>query len=644
MHAKQSPYIRENLREAAESVWRAQAHLLSLQNREEGYWWAELEANVTLTAEYIMLHFILGTHESRPIPQAARYILDRQLQNGSWELYWGDGGDLSTTVEAYLALKLAGYAADMDEIERAREFILSRGGITKSRVFTKIHLALFGAYDWKGTPTLPAWFMLFPTWFPINIYDLASWARSSTVPFIIVLDKKPIFRPNPDFNVDELYAEGRDKAKLALPDDGTLVSRLFIGLDSVFKVSESAGMVPLRGRALRAAEEWIITRQEATGDWAGIIPAMLNSMLALHCLGYSPDHPIMRRGLEAMDRFGVEEGATFHVQPCVSPVWDTALAVIGLVDSGVPEDSHEVRIAADWLLSKQIFKFGDWSVKNRSGLPGGWAFEFYNDHYPDVDDTAAVVCALTRVKTLDEAHKREAINAGIEWVLSMQSKNGGWGAFDINNTKDFLNRVPYGDLKAMIDPPTADLTGRVLEMLGLTKYDVPESVVPRAIKFLRENQESQGCWYGRWGVNFLYGTSLVLSGLRHIGQDMNQPWIRRAADWLREVQNDDGGWGEDCESYKDETKRGRGDSTPSQTAWALMGLMDSGDYQSDTVRRGIEFLIEKQNRAQTSARFFSSNRTRGADMPAAILFDAHHLDGPARRHAERNAALIKVKA
>ena len=619
MHAKQSPYIRENLREVADSVWLAQAHLLSLQNREEGYWWAELEANVTLTAEYIMLHFILGTHPNRPIPRAARYILDKQLPNGAWELYWGDGGDLSTSVEAYLALKLAGYTTDSDEMERARNYIVSHGGITRARVFTKIHLALFGAYDWKGTPTLPAWFMLFPTWFPINIYDLASWARSSTVPFIIVLDKKPIFRPNPTFNVDELYSEGRQNAKLALPDDGTLVSRFFIGLDSVFKVSEQAGVVPLRERALRTAEEWIIARQEATGDWAGIIPAMLNSMLALHCLGYSSDHPIMRRGLEAMDRFGMEEGSTFHVQPCISPVWDTALAVIGLIDSGVPAESKEVREAADWLLSKQIFKFGDWSIKNRNGLPGGWAFEFYNDHYPDVDDTAAVVSALSRVITRDEAHKRQAVDAGIKWVLSMQSKNGGWGAFDVNNTKDFLNRIPYGDLKAMIDPPTADLTGRVLEMLAIARYAAPENVIPRAIKFLRENQESEGCWYGRWGVNYLYGTSLVLGGLRHTGQDMSQPWIRRASDWLRLTQNEDGGWGEECGSYKDTTKRGRGESTPSQTAWALTGLMDSGDYDSESIRRGIEFLVEKQNRDGS----WSEPHFTGTGFPKHFFINYH---------------------
>jgi squalene-hopene/tetraprenyl-beta-curcumene cyclase len=596
MQAELSPYLTDHLRAVADSIRRGQANLLSLQDPEDGYWWAELEANVTITAEYIMLHHILGTDRGRPIAQAARYILDRQISDGSWELYWNGGGDLSTTVEAYCALKLSGYPADIPEMARARKFILDHGGISRARVFTKIHLALFGCYDWAGTPTLPPWFMLLPAWFPINIYELASWARSSTVPFAIVLDKKPIFRPVVGFNVDELYAEGsRDKARLTLPSDGSPLSRVFIWLDSFFKLCESAGFVPFRERAIRAAERWIVARQEPSGDWAGIIPGMLNSMLALHCLGYSNDHPIMQRGLEAMDRFGMDEGASFHIQPCVSPMWDTALAVIGLIDSGMPGDARPVRRAAEWLMSKQIFKYGDWAIKNRQGKPGGWAFEFYNDNYPDVDTSGAVVCALDRTRTGDEAEKKQAVKVGIEWVLSMQSSNGGWGAFDVDNNLEILNRIPYGDLKAMIDPPTADLTGRVLEMLGRTGYAADPAAVNGAIKFLRETQESEGCWYGRWGVNYLYGTHLVLGGLNHIGQDMSQPWIQKGADWIRSVQNSDGGWGEDCVTYTHPSRKGIGTSTPSQTAWALLGLMDSGDYESESVVRGFDFLTSRQN-------------------------------------------------
>jgi squalene-hopene/tetraprenyl-beta-curcumene cyclase len=595
MYAKLSSHLPDRVRAVADCIWRGQSHLLSLQDSKEGYWWAELEANVTITAEYIMLHRTLGTSNERIISKAARYLLDQQTENGSWELYYGNGGDLSTSVEAYFALKLAGYHEDCPELRRAKEFILQRGGVTRCRVFTKIHLALFGAYDWAGTPTLPAWFMLVPSWFPFNIYELASWARSSMVPFIVVLDKRPVFRRDLGVDVDELYSEGRAAAKIALPDDGSLLSRFFIGVDALLKLCENSGLVPFRRIAIRRAEKWIIQHQELSGDWAGIVPAMLNSMLALHCLGYSNDHPVMRRGLEAMARFGIDEGMTFHLQPCVSPIWDTALAMIGLADSGLPAGSKPITKARDWLMSKQIVKYGDWSIKNRRGKPGGWAFEFYNDHYPDVDDTAAVVCALWRAEPRDPAVE-ESIKAGIEWVLSMQSKNGGWGAFDVDNTKDILNRIPYGDLKAMIDPPTADLTGRVLEMLGRVRYPVNPSVVSRAIAFLRSEQESEGCWYGRWGVNYLYGTSLVLGGLKHIGQDMSEPWIAKAADWIRSVQNADGGWGESCETYRNPDLKGRGVSTPSQTAWALTGLMDAGDSESEIVTRGIEYLVIKQNK------------------------------------------------
>ena len=595
------PTLRERL---ADAITRGQDYLLA-QQYPEGYWWAELEANVTLTAEYVMLHRILktkigGADRERQIQKAVRYLLREQRAHGGWELYYGDGGELSTTIEAYFALKLAGIQADAEPMQRARAFILARGGLVRARVFTKMHLALFGAYDWRGIPTLPAWFMLLPAWFPLNIYEMSSWARSSTVPLLIVCDRKPVY----DCGVyaDELFAGGsRDRADLSLKNtEGTATGALFIAADKILKLAERADLVPLRGRAIRAAERWIIERQDAPGDWAGIIPAMLNSLLAFHVLGYSNHHPYVKRGIEAIDRFGMEEAEYFHLQPCLSPTWDTALGITALVDSGIAPDHPRLKQAGDWLLTKQIFRYGDWAIKNRQGKPAGWAFEFYNDYYPDVDDTAAVVMALLGVRLDDEEAKREACRAATRWVMTMQCRAGGWAAFDVDNTQGLFNRMPYGDLKAMIDPPTADLTGRVLEMLGHLERELGEKYytgaqVQPAISFLLSLQEKDGSWWGRWGVNYVYGTYLALAGLRSIGFEMKRDEVRRAAEWLRGVQNEDGGWGETCASYNRPELRGQGPSTASQTAWALIGLMAAGDYESEAVRRGIEFLLGRQN-------------------------------------------------
>jgi squalene-hopene/tetraprenyl-beta-curcumene cyclase len=605
----------------ADAVHRAQAYLSAQQNLE-GYWWAELEANVTLTAEYVMLHRILiaadprnkfgaGKDREEQIRQMARYILREQRPHGGWELFYGDGGEISTTIEAYFALKLAGHSPDDEPMKRARDFILERGGLTKARVFTKLHLALFGAYPWEGIPTLPPWFMFLPRWFPLNIYTMASWARSSTVPLLVVIDKKPVY----DLGVyaDELFVEGsRDSHGAGLKNnDGTMIGAFFLAADRMLKRFDRVGLVPLRRKGIEAAERWVIERQDAPGDWAGIVPAMLNSILMFHALGYSAKHPYVKRGLDALDRFCIEEGAMagselpqyLRLQPCISPTWDTALGLTALLDSGMSPADARVRRGGDWLLTQQIFRYGDWAVFNRKGKPAGWAFEFYNDYYPDVDDTAAVIMSLLAMKLDDDDYKLEACRAATEWVMTMQCKSGGWAAFDVDNTQDLWNQMPYGDLKAMIDPPTADLTGRVLEMLGhwrrLGEKRYADEQVKRAIDFLLSLQESDGSWWGRWGVNYIYGTYLALVGLRSIAPfvdfDMECDQVKQAAAWLRSVQNSDGGWGETCWSYKKPETRGRGPSAPSQTAWALIGLMAAGDYDSHRVKMGIEYLINRQN-------------------------------------------------
>ncbi|MBW4698582.1 MAG: squalene--hopene cyclase [Aphanocapsa lilacina HA4352-LM1] len=575
----------------------SQAYLLGRQY-SPGYWWAELESNVSMTAEVVLLHKIWRMDTGRPLAKATAYLLGEQRANGGWELFYGDGGDLNTSIEAYMALKLLGLTADHPALARARAFILAKGGISRARIFTKIHLALIGCYDWRGVPSIPPWVMLLPEAFPVNIYEMSSWARGSTVPLLIVFDRKPVFAVEPAITLDELFVEGRAQARFDLPRSSSdWWANLFVELDWGFKLAESLGTVPLREEGLKAAERWVLERQEATGDWGGIIPAMLNSLLALRCLDYNPHDPVIERGMAAVDRFAIETENTYRLQPCVSPVWDTALTMRALVDSGLPPDHPALAAAGTWLLEKQILDYGDWAVKNRTGPPGGWAFEFDNRFYPDVDDTAVVVMALDAVRLADETAKGQAIARAVRWVASMQCRGGGWAAFDIDNDAHWLNNLPYADLKAMIDPNTADVTARVLEMYGRCRLIPAAAGAQRALDYLRRTQEPEGCWFGRWGVNYLYGTSGVLSALAAFAP-AERTAIERAAAWLRGCQNVDGGWGETCRSYVDRTLMGQGPSTASQTAWALLGLIDASRVarfsDSSALERGIAYLVETQ--------------------------------------------------
>jgi squalene-hopene/tetraprenyl-beta-curcumene cyclase len=574
----------------------SQQHLFSLQS-PEGYWWAELESNVTMTAEVVLLHKVWGTDAARPLVKAENYLRSQQRDHGGWELFYGDGGDLSTSIEAYMGLKLLGVSAEEPTMQRAAGFIRDRGGITRARIFTKLHLALIGCYEWRGIPSLPPWIMFLPSNGPFSIYEMSSWARGSTVPLLIVFDRKPIFQVAPAITLDELYSEGRANATFALPTTGGW-GDLFVGLDGAFKFAEQFNLVPLREEGIRAAERWILERQEATGDWGGIIPAMLNSLLGLRCLNYANDDPVIVRGLASVDRFVIETADTYRVQPCVSPVWDTGLAVRALVDSGIAPDHPDLVRAGEWLICKQILDYGDWSVKNPQAAPGGWAFEFENRFYPDVDDTAVIVMALDLLVIPEEKLKQQAILRALRWVLSMQCQGGGWAAFDIDNDQDWLNQLPYADLKAMIDPNTADVTARVLEMVGRCHLPIDPQAGERALVYLEREQEPEGCWFGRWGVNYLYGTSGVLSALTAFAPERSRDMLRRGAEWLLQVQNADGGWGETCRSYKDPKLKGKGNSTASQTAWALIGLLDAapviGLSTDGAIARGIDYLIDTQ--------------------------------------------------
>lgn len=596
-----------------QAIAASQNYLLSIQDAR-GYWWGELESNVTITAEVVLLHKIWGTDRTRvsALKKAETYLRSQQRDHGGWELYYGDGGELSTSVEAYMALRLLGVAADDPILIKAQQFILARGGISKTRIFTKLHLALIGCYDWRGLPSIPPWIMLLPENFPFTIYEMSSWARGSTVPLLIVFDRKPVFITQPTINLDQLYSEGINNCNYELPhhDDWTgfinawgdprrrPLTDLFLWLDDACKLAETLNLVPFREEGLKAAEKWILERQEATGDWGGIIPAMLNSLLALRSLNYEVDDPIVQRGLTAIDNFAIETEDFYRIQPCVSPVWDTAWCLRALVESGLPSNHQALVKAGEWLLSKQILDYGDWAVKNKQGKPGGWAFEFDNRFYPDLDDSAVVVMGLAEVQLPNETHKQSAIARCVDWMATMQCRAGGWAAFDLDNDRDWINEIPYGDLKAMIDPNTADVTARVLEMVGGYNLAMKADRVKRAINYLIREQESDGSWFGRWGVNYIYGTSGALSALAVIAPRDYQTQINRGATWLLGCQNPDGGWGETCRSYNDANFKGKGVSTASQTAWALIGLLAAtqatGFHSKQVIEKGINYLLTTQ--------------------------------------------------
>jgi squalene-hopene/tetraprenyl-beta-curcumene cyclase len=576
-----------------EAIRKTQSYYIGQQQRD-GYWWYELESNVTMTSEYLMLLHFLGLKDKERDRKFVHHILQHQRSDGTWSIHWGGKGDLSTTVEAYFALKLSGFSAHDVHLQKAREFILAKGGVEVSRVFTKIFLALFGEFDWKAIPSIPVEINLLPTWFPFNIYRFSSWARSTIVPLSIILERKPVRFIPESLRVRELYREPY-KVPPITSKNLSLFSwkRLFVILDRVIKIMEDLPVRPWREEALRITERWILEHQESSGDWGGIQPAMINSILALVAMGYDLSYEPIRRGLEALERFTIETDEELVLQSCISPVWDTALTSLALLYSGMERDHPSMEKVCRWLTSKQVFQKGDWSIKRPDLQPGGWAFEFENTWYPDVDDTAVVLMLLNRYADKDFI-TCENLEKGLQWILGMQGKDGGWGAFDVDNDMRILNQLPFGDLEAMIDPSTPDLTGRVLELLGLIGYELSNDTVQKAITFLKKNQEEDGSWWGRWGVNYLYGTSSVLVGLGSVKEDMSRSYIKKAVRWLKSIQNPDGGWGECCESYGDSTLKCFGSTTSSQTAWALLALIAAGEVACEEVRKGILYLLYGQ--------------------------------------------------
>jgi squalene-hopene/tetraprenyl-beta-curcumene cyclase len=613
--------------EAEVALERACEHLLSLQD-DAGWWRGELQTNVTMDAEDMLLREFLGVRRADETERSAAWIRSQQRADGTWANFHGGPGELSTTIEAYWALRLAGDPQDAEHMRSAAEFIRREGGLEGARVFTHLWLALFGLWSWDSVPALPPEVILLPSWLPLNVYDFACWARQTIVALSLVKSHRPV-RPL-GFDLEEL----RDPCSAAVIGSATDAEDPpgrragWLGLlDRALRAYERRPIPALRRLAVARAERWVIRRQEADGSWGGIQPPWVYSLMALHLGGYPIDHPVMRRGLEGLERFHVEDvddshgvgapaGRSRRLEACQSPVWDTALTMVALSDAGVSGAHPAMVLAAEWLLGEEVSQRGDWSVARPALEPGGWAFEFANVNYPDVDDTAEVVLALQRVAhvaggapagaggpdvhgtgglagaTALGARIEQAVARALRWVEGMQSSDGGWGAFDADNTRRLVRELPFLDFGEVIDEPSADVTAHTVEMLGVLGL-AGTAGARRGVQWLIENQEPDGSWFGRWGVNHVYGTGAAVPGLIAGGVDPSRRCVRRAVRWLESHQNEDGGWGEDPRSYDDPAWIGRGPSTASQTAWALLALHAAGE-RSQAVERGVAWLVESQ--------------------------------------------------
>jgi len=583
----------------------AQDWLLERQ-AEDGHWCAELEGDTILESEYLIYLHFTDLLERETVRKAANYIRSKLLPNGGVAIYPTGPMEISASVKAYLALKMAGDAIGAPHMLKTRDAILAAGGITKCNTWTKIYLATVGLYPWDGCPAIPPELMLLPKWFPFSVYNMSSWSRAMFVPLAIIRSKEAV-RPLPaNCSLDELWGGGRQHADVHLERDARTFTwrNFFLTWDTILKFMHRHHPAPFTRRiAMRKAERWTIEHGRTPGGLGAIFPAMANYVMALRALGYSNESYLVAHGIREMEKLRIEDDDTIRLEPCVSPVWDTAITVNALHESGLASDHPALVAAARWLLDKEVRRPGDWCVKHAechrytepSKPIGAWFFEYGNEFYPDVDDTIMVLMGLNRIQTPFDREKSAAIRRGIRWVLGMQCRDGGWAAFDKDNDKYIFTKVPFADHNAMIDPATADITGRTLECLSHFGFTTEDECVQRAIAFCQKDQCADGSWFGRWGTNYLYGTWQTLRGLHVIGADMRMPYIRRAVAWLKNVQNGDGGWGESLRSYDDPLYKGLGESTASQTAWAIMGLISAGEAHSPEVERGILHLLRTQN-------------------------------------------------
>jgi squalene-hopene/tetraprenyl-beta-curcumene cyclase len=583
--------LSERLRKA---VQQAQQNLLRLQH-SDGYWCGELIVDCTLCADYVLYLHWLGRVDEVLQEKCTQHIRRRQLADGGWNIYVDGPSEINASVKAYFALKLAGDSPQAPHMREARATILRLGGIPRTNTYAKLYLALMGQFPWQYLPAIPVEISLLPRWLPFNLAEISSWSRAMLMPLAIINHFKPTRTLPPEKNLHELYPAGTERSDLSMPRERHFFSlrNFFLDASHLARILDAPWLGLLRDFALKRTERWMLERIGTGSDGlAAVFPAMLNSIIALRALGYADDDPVLKKAEADFEGLFVDDPEDFRIQPCLSPVWDTAINLIALAESGFNPADPAMKKAGDWLISKEVKIRGDWRFKNPHPEASGWAFEFNNVHYPDTDDTAMVLMALRFVPSLDQTQFRRAL----DWLMSFQCRDGGWAAFDRDVTRPWLEDMPFADHNAILDPTCSDLTGRTLELLGYIGFDRQHRSVQRALDHLKRTQESDGSWYGRWGVNYIYGTWQVLRGLHAIGQNMSEEWVVAARDWLLSCQNEDGGWGETCATYDDPTLKGRGVSTASQTAWALMGLCAAGETASSSVRRGIEYLLNSQNR------------------------------------------------
>jgi squalene-hopene/tetraprenyl-beta-curcumene cyclase len=576
------------------AIDRARCCLLDKQHAD-GHWVGELQGDTILESEYVLLMAFLGRENEDICCKAGNYILQQQMPEGGWSNYPDGPADLSVSVKAYFALKLTGHDANAPYMRRAREVILSLGGAAGCNSFTKFYLALLVQFPYANCASVPPEMVLLPRWSYINLYAMSSWTRTIVVPLSIFSACKPVRVVPEAKGIAELFLQPPNTPLWPAKPSGRLLSwaNFFLGVDFVYKKIEP-WLGPIRRRALKRAAAWMREHLQESDGLGAIYPPMIYTVIVLRCLGVPDDAPEMKWALEQLDDLMIEEGDTLRLQPCFSPVWDTALTLNALSDANNLSDHPPMERGARWLLDKEVRQKGDWSLTNPGLEPGGWFFEYRNGYYPDTDDSAMVLIALAKSGQANTARGRPAAERGLRWLLGMQNSDGGWAAFDRDINREVLTRVPFADHNAMLDPSCPDITARVLEALGHYGFRIENPQVGRAIAFLRKTQDERGCWIGRWGVNYLYGTWQVLCGLHSIGFDMSDPMVRRAVAWLQKVQQPGGGWGETCRSYDDPSLAGQGTPTASQTAWALLALLAAGESDSDAVRAGIDYLINTQ--------------------------------------------------